>query len=364
METMNRATDVAPPARRDVQPRPLYEMFGLKKNDIERADKLNEKCIFINALDSTFVPNFDEWYIAKLARSKLTAINITVNYEGWVSLEQTLLNLADLQSRIEANADKLLLCRGTDDIRKAKKSGRVAVILGFQDARPVQTDLRLLKVFHTLGLRVSGFTYNRKNYFADGCGERTDSGLSTYGVEFLEEMNRLGIVVDLTHTGRRSSLDAIELSKHPVIFSHNGVCGVYEHFRNTSDEMLKALARKGGVNCVGTFAPFLRKGGTDTGTTLEDTLNHVDYVVKLVGVDHVGVGLDSTPDTRVPAQANNMANKYPEFDWGKFEHRYAIKTIPEIQYLTHGLVKRGYSDGDIEKILGGNLMRVFSTVWG
>lgn len=349
--------------RSDVQPRPLYQMFNLKDDQIQRAEKLNTECVFINALDSTFVPNFDDAYIAKLVRSKLTAINITVNYEGWVSLEQTLLNLVDLQNRIEANSDKLLLCRGTEDIRAAKKTGRVAVILGFQDGRPVQTDLRLLKTFHSLGLRVSGLTYNRKNYFADGCGERTDSGLSTYGVEFIQELNRLGIVVDLTHTGRKSALDAIEISKHPVIFSHNGVCGVYEHFRNSTDEQLKALASKGGVNCVGTFAPFLRKGGTDSGTTLEDTLNHIDYVTKLVGVDYVGVGLDSTPDTRVPAQANNMASKYPEFDWGKFEHRYAIRTIPEIQYLTHGLVKRGYSDSDIAKILGGNLMRVFSAIW-
>jgi len=99
------------------------------------------------------------------------------------------------------------------------------------------------------------------------------------------------------------------------------------------------------------------------GTTLEDTLNHIDYIVNLIGVDHVGVGLDSTPDTRTPEQAGRMATKYPEFVWGKFQHRYAIKTISDIQYLTHGLVARGYSDSNIEKILGGNLMRVFSTVW-
>jgi len=328
-----------------------------------RADGLNDKFIFINACDSTFVPDFNEEYFPKLMKSKLTAIGITVNYEGWMDFKDALLNFGTLYSEIEVNSDKLLLVETVADIEQAKREGKVGVIMGFQDGRPMEHDLGMVRVLHKLGLRISGLTYQRKNYFADGCGERTDSGLSTLGVQLVEEMNRLGIVVDLTHTGQASSLDTIEVSEHPVICSHNGAKGIYDHFRNSSDELLKALGKKGGVNCVSTFSPFLRERGSLEGTTLEDTLNHIDYIVDLIGVDHVGVGLDSTPDTRTPGQAGTMATKYPEFDWGKFEHRYAIKTISDIQYLTHGLVVRGYSDSDIEKILGGNLMRVFNTVW-
>jgi microsomal dipeptidase-like Zn-dependent dipeptidase len=341
----------------------MKKFVELTEEEKSRADKLNKRTVFINACDSTFVPDFREEYFPKLIESKLTAFSITVNYQGWMSLEEVLLNFGRLHSRIETNSDKLLFIENVADIQRAKKEGKVGVIMAFQDGRPMEYDLGLVRGLYRLGLRMSGLTYQRKNYFADGCGERTDSGLSTLGVQLIEEMNRLGIVIDLTHTGHASSLDAIEVSQHPVIFSHNCTRGIYDHFRNSSDEQLKALAKKGGVNCVGTFSPFLRKGGTSEGTTLEDTLNHIDYIVDLVGVDHVGVGLDSAPDSRTPNQANTMGGRYPEFEWGLFEHRYAIKTISDIQYLTHGLVARGYSDADIEKILGGNLLRVFSTVW-
>ena len=341
----------------------MKKFFELTDEEKARADGLNDKYIFINACDSTFVPDFNEDYFPKLMKSKLTAIALTVNYEGWMDFKQVLLNFGTLHETVEADSDKFVLVESAADIQRAKREGKVGVILGFQDARPMESDLGMVKVLHKLGLRMSGLTYQRKNYFADGCGERTDSGLSTLGVQLIEEMNRVGIVVDLTHTGHASALDAIEVSKHPVICSHNGARGIYDHFRNSSDEQLKALAKKGGVNCVSTFSPFLRERGSLEGTTLEDTLNHIDYIVNLIGVDHVGVGLDSTPDTRTPEQAGRMATKYPEFVWGKFQHRYAIKTISDIQYLTHGLVARGYSDSNIEKILGGNLMRVFSTVW-
>jgi microsomal dipeptidase-like Zn-dependent dipeptidase len=341
----------------------MKKLFELTDEEKSRANEINNKKIFINACDSTFVPNFDENYFPKLMESKLTAISITVNYQGWMDFKDVLLNFNVLHSKIESNSDKLLLVESVHDIQRAKEEGKVGVIMAFQDARPMEYDIGLLKPLHRLGLRISGLTYQRKNYFADGCGERTDSGLSTMGVQLVEEMNRLGVVIDLTHTGNASSLDTIEISKDPVVFSHNCAKGVYDHFRNSSDEELKALANKGGVNCVSTFSPFLKEGGTQQGTSLEDTLDHIDYVVNLIGVDHVGVGLDSTPDTRTLEQASTMAGKYPEFEWGKFEHRYAIKTISDIQYLTHGLVARGYSDIDIEKILGGNMMRVFTTVW-
>ncbi|MFX0200653.1 MAG: dipeptidase [Candidatus Hodarchaeota archaeon] len=339
----------------------------LTEEEKSRADDINRKAIFINALDSTFVPDFHEDYFRKLLQSKLTAVNLTVNYQNWKGLEDVLGNFSALYSKIESNSDSLLLVNSTDDIKEAKREGKVGIIMGFQDGRPMERDLGLLRVFHELGLRVGGLTYQRKNYFADGCGEKTDCGLSKLGIQLVEEMNRLGIVIDLTHTGDASSLEAIEVSKDPVIFSHNCARGVYNHFRNSSDEQLKALAGKGGVNCVGTLSLFLSERGVFEGATLEDTLNHIDYIVDLVGVDHVGVGLDSAPDSRKPEHVKNIMGHYPEFkdtvDEYPFEHRYAIKTISDIQFLTHGLVARGYSEADIEKILGGNLMRVFSNVW-
>ncbi|MBI4588201.1 MAG: membrane dipeptidase [Candidatus Rokubacteria bacterium] len=341
----------------------MKRMAELTDNERARANEINKKAVFINACDSTFVPDFNERYFPKLLDSALTAVSLTVNYQGWVDQEQVLLNFSTLYATLEANSDKLLWVKSVADIEAAQRQGKVGVIPAFQDGRPMERDLGLVRIFHLLGLRITGLSYQRKNYFADGCGERTDAGLSKLGIELVQALNRTGIVIDLTHTGNASSLDAVEASEDPVIASHNCAKGLFDHFRNSSDDLLRALAKKGGVNCVSTFSPFLRKGGTKEGTSLEDTLNHIDYIMDLVGVDHVGVGLDSAPDSRVPDQANTMAGRYPEFEWGDFKHRYAIKTISEIKYLTHGLVARGYSDKDIEKILGGNLMRVFRQVW-
>lgn len=331
--------------------------------DAARAREINARSIFINACDSTFVPDFQEPYFPKLLKSMFTAVSLTVNYKGWADNEEVYLNFAALYEKIAANSDTLLWVRTPDDIVAAKRQKKVGVIMAFQDGRPMERDLGLVRVFHQLGLRISGLTYQRKNYFADGCGERTDAGLSKLGIQLIEEMNRVGIVIDVTHTGNVSSIEAAQASRQPIIASHNCARALYDHFRSSSDDLLRALAKNGGVNCVSTFSPFLRKGGTSEGTSLEDTLNHIDYIVGLVGVDHVGVGLDSAPDSRRPDQAGEMASRYPEFEWGDFKHRYAIKTIADIQYLTDGLVARGYSDADIEKILGGNLMRVFRTVW-
>jgi microsomal dipeptidase-like Zn-dependent dipeptidase len=203
----------------------MKKFSELTEKEKSRANEINKKVIFVNACDSTFVPDFTEKYFPKLLESKLTAISLTVNYQGWMSLEEVLINFTTLYSKIESNSDKLLLVKNTADIQRAKKEGKVGVILTFQDGRPMERDLGFVKIFNQLGLRISGLTYQRKNYFADGCGERTDSGLSKLGVELVQEMNRIGIVIDLTHTGEASSLDTIEVSKDPVIFSHNCVRG-------------------------------------------------------------------------------------------------------------------------------------------
>jgi membrane dipeptidase len=229
--------------------------------------------------------------------------------------------------------------------------------------------LNLLKIFYQLGLRICGLAYTRRNAFADGCGEKTDCGLSRIGELAVEEMNKLGVLIDLSHCGYTASMQAIDLSKDPVSFTHSCARGVYDHIRNLTDEQIKACAEKGGVIGVNAFSNYLHPKGLAEGATVAHSLNHIDYIVNLVGVDHVGIGTDTT-ESRTVDEALELARAYPELGeppksvtLESIRKRYALKSIMEIRNYTRGLVARGYSDQEILKILGGNFLRLFKKVW-
>lgn len=334
--------------------------------DEARATRLHADSIFINALDSTWGRDMTDEYIRNLHASGITASNVTVNsvpWSGTVEALQTIKMFWDLAKR---NAAILSIVKTAEDIRRAKQEGKTSLILGFQAPKPIDDDLGLLEVFHSLGIRICGLSYQRRNYFANGCGEDDDNGLSKLGREAVRELNRLGLVIDLSHLGDRSAADVIELSAHPVIFSHSNARSMRDHFRNAPDHLIKACAAKGGVIGIGALSQFLREDGTTKGTSFEDTVNHIDYVVQLVGVEYVGIGLDAAPESRRMSDLQAMDDRYAEFGFsttGPMEHRYAFRRIVDIIDLTRALVRRGYSDADVQKIIGANLLRVFSTVW-
>jgi membrane dipeptidase len=251
-----------------------------------------------------------------------------------------------------------------EDIYRAKREGKLGVGFHFQNSRPVEHDLRLLEVFHRLGVRVIQLTYNEKNPVGDGSTERTDSGLSKFGLKMVEEMNRLGIVVDVSHVGHRTSMDAIEASKAPVIFSHSNAWAVFASKRNLKDDQIKAVAKTGGVIGMNGFPGFISKDSfvdKDRGPSLDQLLDHVDYIAKLVGTDHIGLGLDysqSTPEGY--KRWGYEADTYPMPPW---HYPTGIDDISMLPNFTKGLKRRGYSDEDVRKILGENFIRVFKAVW-
>jgi membrane dipeptidase len=269
---------------------------------------------------------------------------------------------------IGAHSDKLLHARSVADIQRAKREGKNGVMLNFQNC-PIEDRLENLDMFYGLGIRAMQLTYNERNMLGDGSTERTNAGLSDFGVAVVERMNELGMLVDTSHSGWATCADAIAFSKRPPIFSHTECYALSQHPRNKPDELIKALAAKGGVMGLTTVGPFVTNSAP---ATLDTFLDHVDHVVKLVGVEHVGFGTDTL--IRGWATDPNLKEKtlarYGEpFYKPSYRFRYPMGTEGlndqhKLKYATAGLLKRGYKSDDIVKILGGNWLRIIGDVVG
>ena len=268
-----------------------------------------------------------------------------------------------MKQQIRENSELLTLVRTTDDILRAKKENRTGVILGFQNAHAFEDNLGYIEAFADMGVRVVQLCYNTQNLVGTGCYER-DGGLSGFGREVISEMNRVGIMVDLSHVGGNTSSEAIAFSKKPVCYSHCLPSGLKEHPRNKSDEQLKEIADAGGFVGVTMFAPFLKRG---IDATVEDYVEAIDYVVNLIGEDTVGIGSDFTQGYTVDFfdWITHDKGRYRRLtNFGKVVNPEGIRTIGEFPNLTAAMERAGWSETRIRKIMGENWVRVFRDVWG
>ena len=244
-----------------------------------------------------------------------------------------------------------------------KKSGKIGVLLGLQNSEhfrgPDDVDL-----FFSLGQRVSQLTYNARNLIGNGSTERRDDGISDFGIAIIERMNKLGMAVDVSHCGDRTTLDSFEISKKPVLITHANCRALVPHPRCKTDEAIKKMAATGGVMGITGVRMFVK---VDEPTTIEDALNHFDHVAKLVGVEHVGVGSDSDLQgyDKMPPKENEQLR-------AGYKGSYAFREKIDIEGLNHpkrmfdlaeGLIRRKYSDSNIELILGGNFKRALTAIW-
>jgi len=322
----------------------------LTDEEEKRALELYRRAIVIDALNASIM---DEDYFQKMQQGGVTTINYTVGMNQ--NLSETVKRIAVLYRQIE-NSKVAALVESTADIRKAKQEGQVGIILGFQNVGPLEVDLSLLPIYHRLGVRIIQLTYHFRDVCGDGCKEPANSGLSLFGAELIKRMNDMGMVVDLAHVGERTCLDAIKVSRYPAIASHSNVYSRVPTHQNKRDGTIKALAEKGGVIGITGFPRLL-----EPNPTLDILLDHVDYVAQLVGIDHVGIGLDFAegwPDSPVHRK------RLLEIDGQIYDWPEGIETVSKWPNITQGLVARGYSDDDVEKIVGGNFLRVFEQVIG
>ena len=320
-------------------------------------------------VDGLNVSNWDSDAVYEsLSAGGVTAINATV--ATWEGFRETVDHLARWDARLRERADTIAPIRTVDDILAAKRDGRTGIIFGFQNASPVENRLDRLAVFHRLGVRIVQVTYNERNLLGDGCYERVSGGLTHFGADAVAEMNRLGILIDLSHVGERTTLDVIDASERPVSVTHANAKPYYDVPRNKTAEAVRRLAERGGVvgaTCIITFL----KTGEDS--KLPDYVDAIDDMVQRIGIDHVGIGTDFTQD-----QTNSFwryigsqqGSKYPAWHIDpnvrndrRLLYPMGLETPDKLPALADALSGRGYGWEDVEKVLGGNWMRLFREVW-
>jgi membrane dipeptidase len=311
--------------------------------------------------------------IADLHASGVTALNLTVGAVGGGPevFAETFERIGYWEREIDNHPDFMLKVKSAADLDRAKTSGRLGIIYGFQDATPLGEDLNRVKVFSRFGVRIIQLTYNRRNLLGDGCLEPGNAGLSRFGQQVVEAMNEQGLLVDLSHCGHRTTTDAIKLSKQPVAITHAGCAALTDLPRNKTDEELRLLAKRGGV--VGIYLmPFLRSHGQPTS---EDLIRHVEHAVDVCGEDHVGIGTDGvvsrielTPEF-IKRHREDIANRRRLGISAPGEEEDVYTFLPDLngprklETVAGLLLARGHSESRVTKILGGNFSRLFREVW-
>jgi membrane dipeptidase len=259
------------------------------------------------------------------------AVDVTSAWQNHLSYALDAIGF--FEAEVETHADEIIIAKTAEDIQQAKAEGKLAAILVIENSDGVERSLNILRALHHLGVRSIGLTHDPTSWAAAGNAEtNSGGGLTRFGVQLLKEMNRLGMLVDVSHISERGFWDVLETAERPVIASHSNCKALCGHSRNLTDEQIKGVAENGGV--IG--ATFVRWFIDENAPTFSRYLNHIDHIVDLVGDDHVGIGSD--------------------FDGGGD----ILKDATEFPKITEGLLERGYSAEAVRKILGENHLRVFA----
>jgi membrane dipeptidase len=267
--------------------------------------------------------------------------------------------IAAARSEIMSHPDRYVFTESVKDIRAAKANGRLALSFHLEGTRCFERNLDMVETFKALGVQHALLAFNQTNSAGGGCAEQRDGGLTNFGRLLVAEMERVGMMVDLSHTGRRTSLDAMAMATRPMIFSHSVVDNVYSHFRNLTDEQIVACAGTGGVIGMSGSSGYLG----DAEARNETLFRHIDYIVEKVGPQHIGLGLDLVFDAdALNAWIRTRPDEWPGTDspdWPGFSY-----AVPEqIPALTAVMLDHGYSGADVRGILGENWARVCNDGW-
>lgn len=306
--------------------------------------------------------------LAAVRQSGITAINFTISEQHF---EDTVNNLATLQELVDHYPDAFLIVRRHSDIARAKRENKIGIMPGFQYTAFLEENPERIATFRRLDVRIMQLTYNNRSSFGDGCLEPGNAGLGKAGIAAIKRMNELGVAVDLSHSGYRTTSEGIVQSAKPVLISHSGCAAVYAHPRSKPDEILKSLADRGGYFGV-YLMPYVV--ASPTVPTREHVLDHVMHAINVCGADHVGIGSDGsiqktvlTPEQKA-AFDKDIARRKQLGIGAPGEDRYPY--VPDLNGPDHmeiiaaELAKRGQPSSVIEKVLGANFHRVIGEIWG
>lgn len=322
------------------------------------AHQIYKKSIVVDGL---IISRWGEDIFREMHISGLTAANCTCSV--WENFEETVRNIVKWHNWFREFPQYITKAESVADIRAAKDAGKTAIILGMQNTSAFEDQLGYIEILKKLGVGIAQMTYNTQNWVGSGCYESRDSGLSDFGREVVAEMNRVGMLCDLSHVGPKTSRDVIDASTRPVAYSHCLPSGLKVHRRNKSDDELRYIVDKGGFVGVTMFPPFLPKG---INSNIDDYIAAIDYVINLVGENSVGIGTDFT---------QGYDNEF--FDWithdkgfgrplttfGEVVNPEGIREIRDFPNLAAAMERAGWSSGKIENILGLNWINLLERVW-
>ena len=356
--------------------------INLTSDQVEHALELHKKSIVIDALQGVLAVDPDRYY-PEFIEGGVTACFQDIGGGTDVSpypqvipgnFQSNVLGIDRLRKTVDDNPEKFIFVEYAEEIIRAKNEEKIALVPHMQAcSSAIENKYAFLRALHRLGLKIIQLTYNSQTSIGSGCCELKDTGLTQFGKRIIDEMNRIGMVVDVSHASDRTINDAIEHSKDPIIESHSSCYSVFPTPRNTRDETIQALAEKDGVIGLCAWPPLLSPDQSKIRSTIEMFLDHIDHAAELVGVDHIGISTDSNwkgidegwcsqtmmywrrdrPDVY---GYDKPLNIYPPPVLG-------LERESKLFNITKGLVSRGYSDYEIAKIWGGNWLRVLKKVW-
>ncbi|ARP83533.1 dipeptidase [Bordetella genomosp. 8] len=332
-------------------------------NDLHRRSTIIDGLVF-----------FSDGSARDMLAGGVSAINLTVTDMG-SDFEQALKDAMVWRERCAAPDSPWLLVEHAEDIARAKQAGKLGLIMGWQNGRPLGDQIDRVALFHTLGIRVIQLTYNEANLLGDGCLEKRNAGLSDLGIKMVQEMNRVGVAIDLSHCAPQTCLDAARHSSKPVLLTHANANAVIPRPRNKSDDVIKAVADTGGVIGCSIHAYLSWRGDPKQQPTMEDFVANVRHIGQLVGYEHVGIGTDFPAvdtyeavrhvmvmsRTKYAASGGDFSNAFGDV----MEARYPVETPTPAQFpeFTHALHRAGLTDTQIMGVLGGNFQRAFAQSW-
>lgn len=337
---------------------------------MSRAQELHKEATVIDGL--VF---FSDGSTRDMLKGGVHALNLTVT-DMASDFEAALHGIVAWRKRCADPSSGWLLVEQVDDILRAKAGGKVGLIMGWQNSRPLGDKLERIALFHELGMRVMQLTYNEANLIGDGCLEKRNAGLSKFGIEAVHEMNRVGVAIDLSHCAEQTCLDAAQFSDKPVLLTHANPNTVVKRPRNKSDAVLKAVCDTGGVIGCSVHAYLLWRGVSGQRPLLDDFVACVKHIGDKWGYEHVGIGTDFPAvdtyeavrhvmvmsRTKYPGSAGDFASAFGDVMEARFP--IGLETPAKLPVLTEALEKGGLTDLQILGVLGGNFRRAFDDIWG
>ena len=298
----------------------------------------------------------------------VTAVHVTISY--WEDFRETVARIAEWNRRFEDFADLIAPVRSADDLRRAQAEGRTGIVFGAQNCSPIEDDLGLVRVVHDLGLRFMQLSYNNQSLLATGCYEAEDPGITRMGREVIAEMNRVGLVIDMSHSAERSTLEAIEISERPIAITHANPASFHPALRNKSDRVLAALGASGGMLGLSLYPHHLAGG---SGCTLEAFCEMAARTAELIGVERIGIGSDlcqNQPDSVVRWMRNGTWTR--ALDYGEGSKAQAgfppqpewFRCNRDFKGIAQGLRAAGFDAAEVGKIMGGNWLAFFERSFG